>query len=77
MSRGRNHPWADVSHFDEIDAAVIAEGYAAGRSYEELDVIDEQVYPHAQSIASRDDVRPLLISPPTLEPFTSGPPAPV
>jgi hypothetical protein len=34
-----------VSHFDEIDAAIIAEGYSADRSDEELDIIEEQVCP--------------------------------
>jgi hypothetical protein len=34
-----------VSHFDEIDAAIIAEGYSADRSDEELDIIEEQVRP--------------------------------
>jgi hypothetical protein len=41
-----------VSHFDEIGADVITEGYTTGRSDEELNVIKEQVCPHAQSIAS-------------------------
>lgn len=30
-----------VSHFDEIDDDVIVEGYAAGRSDEEVDIIEE------------------------------------
>jgi hypothetical protein len=34
-----------VSHFDEIDTAIIAEGYTTDRSNEELDVIEEQVHP--------------------------------
>lgn len=32
-----------VSHCDEIDVAVIAEGFAVGRSDEELDAIEDQV----------------------------------
>jgi hypothetical protein len=36
-----------VSHFDEIDTAVIAEGYLVERSNEELDAIEEQVHPYA------------------------------
>lgn len=36
-----------VSHFDEIDATVIAEGYAADRSDKEQDAIEEQVRPFA------------------------------
>jgi hypothetical protein len=32
-----------VSHFDEIDVVVITEGFAADRSNEELDNIEEQV----------------------------------
>jgi hypothetical protein len=35
-----------VSHFDEIDSFVIAEGYAAGWSEEELDAIEEKVCPY-------------------------------
>jgi hypothetical protein len=34
-----------VSHFDEIDATIIAEGYAAGRSNEDLDAIEDEVRP--------------------------------
>lgn len=41
-----------VSHFDDIDVVVIADGYATDRSDEELDVNEEQVRPHAQSTAS-------------------------
>lgn len=39
-----------VSHFGENDAVVIVEGSAAGRSDDELDYVEEQVRPHAQSI---------------------------
>ena len=42
-----------VSHFDEIDASVITEGYATRQSKEELDAIEEQVHPYARSLASR------------------------
>jgi hypothetical protein len=65
-----------VSHFDEIDAAVIAEGYATGRSEEELDVIEEQVRPHARSLASRIDVKLLLTSSLSPEASAGGPSAP-
>lgn len=36
-----------VSHFDEIDATVIVEGYSAERSNKEQDAIEEQVRPFA------------------------------
>jgi hypothetical protein len=36
-----------VSHFDEIDATVIADGYAVDRSDKEQDAIEEQVCPFA------------------------------
>lgn len=36
-----------VSHFNEIGVTVITEGYATGRSEEELDTIEEQVCPYA------------------------------
>lgn len=36
-----------VLHFDEVDVTVIMEGFATGRSDEELDVIEDQVRPHA------------------------------
>jgi hypothetical protein len=36
-----------VSHFDEIGVIIIAKGYAVGQSNDELDVIEEQVHPHA------------------------------
>jgi hypothetical protein len=39
-----------ASHFDEIDAGVIAEGFTAGRSDEDLNNIKEQVRPHARSL---------------------------
>jgi hypothetical protein len=41
-----------VSHFDKIDAALIAEGFVVGRPDEELDAIEEQVCPHARLLAS-------------------------
>lgn len=53
-----------VSNFDEIDATVIVEGFAAGHSDEELDDIEEQVRPHAWSIASLIDTKFILIRPP-------------
>lgn len=34
-----------VYHFDEINATIIAEGYAVGQSDEELDTIEEHVHP--------------------------------
>lgn len=37
-----------VSHFDEVVIVVITEGFVYGRSDEELDVIEDQVRPHAQ-----------------------------
>jgi hypothetical protein len=49
-----------VSHFDEIDAAMIAEGLAAGRSDEELYNIEEQVRPHARLTVSRVEAKILL-----------------
>lgn len=49
-----------VSHFDKIDAGVIAEGFITGRSDKDLDNIEEQVRPHAHSLASQVDVRMLL-----------------
>lgn len=55
-----------MSHFDEIDATVIAEGFIVGRCDEELDRIKDQVCPHARSLASRVDVRTLLTGPWTL-----------
>ncbi|PWZ52738.1 hypothetical protein Zm00014a_013615 [Zea mays] len=55
--------WQMVSHFDEIDVAVIAEGYTAGWSEEELDIIEEQVRPYARSLASWVDVKLLLTNP--------------
>lgn len=36
-----------VSHFDEIDATVIAEGFAVSRGDEELDDIEEKIYHRA------------------------------
>lgn len=62
-----------VSYFDEIDTAVIVEGYAASRSDEELDTIENQVCPFAQSIASWIDVRSLLTDPLTKKPSASDP----
>jgi hypothetical protein len=37
-----------VSHFDEIDEVVIAEGFAVGQSNKELDAIEDQVRPDAR-----------------------------
>jgi hypothetical protein len=34
-----------ASHFDEIGTTVISEGFAVSRSEEELDAIEDQVYP--------------------------------
>jgi hypothetical protein len=42
-----------VSHFDENDATVIAEGFAVGRWDEELDRIKDQVCPHTRLLASQ------------------------
>lgn len=41
-----------VSHFDEIDAVVIAEGFTIDRSDKDLDAIEEKVHPHAHMLAS-------------------------
>lgn len=49
-----------VSHFGEIDAVVIVEGSAAGRSDEDLDYVEEQVRPHAQSIMRSVNTKFLL-----------------
>lgn len=49
-----------VSHFDEIDAGVIAEGFTVDRSDEDLDAIEEKVHPHARMLASWVDVKMLL-----------------
>lgn len=57
-----------VSHFDEINAAVIAKGFAADRSDEELDLIEEQVCPHAKLITSCIIVKTLLTRPPNVGP---------
>ncbi|PWZ54790.1 hypothetical protein Zm00014a_032008 [Zea mays] len=51
-----------VSHFIEIDASVIAKGFTVGRN-EELDTIEDQVRPHARSLAERVDVKTLLSTP--------------
>lgn len=40
-----------VSHFDDIDTAVIVKGFAAGCPDKELDTIEEQVRPHARLLA--------------------------
>lgn len=52
--------WHMVSHFDEIDVVVIVKGHAASWSDKELDAIEEQIHPHAQSIVSRVDAKSLL-----------------
>jgi hypothetical protein len=52
-----------VSHFVEIDIGMIVEGFATGRSDEELDNIKEHVRPHARSLASRVNVKMLLKGP--------------
>jgi hypothetical protein len=52
-----------VSQFDEINATVIAKGFAAVRSDEELDRIEDQVCPHAQSLMGQVDVKTLLAGP--------------
>jgi mevalonate kinase len=44
-----------------------AEGFTVGWSDKELDNIEEQVHHHAQSIASRVDVKFLLMGPWSLE----------
>lgn len=49
-----------VSHFGEIDAVVIVEGSAAGRSDEDLDYVEEQVRPHVQSIMRSVNTKFLL-----------------
>jgi hypothetical protein len=46
-----------VSHFDEIDAVMIAEGFAVSQSNEELDTIEDQVCLHAKVLAKREDVK--------------------
>lgn len=52
-----------VSHFDEIDAVMIVEGFTTGWSDEELDRIEDQVRPHARSLGGSVDVRTFLIGP--------------
>jgi hypothetical protein len=52
-----------VSHFDEIDVAVIVEGFAISRNDEELDNIKEKVHPHALSIESWVDAKILRGAP--------------
>ena len=52
-----------VSHFNKINVGVIVEGYATGQSDEDLDNIEEQVSPHARSLANRVDVKMLLRGP--------------
>jgi hypothetical protein len=61
-----------VSNFDEIDVGVIAVGFAACRSNEELDSIEEQVRPSARSLTNQADVKMLLTGPssPELPPNT-------
>jgi hypothetical protein len=49
-----------ISHFDEIDATVIAKGFVADRSSKELDSIEDQVRPHAWSLVGRVFVKALL-----------------
>jgi hypothetical protein len=52
-----------VPHFDEIDDVMITKSFAAGRSDDELDSIEEHAHPHARSIVGRVDVRFLLTDP--------------
>lgn len=52
-----------VSHFDKIDAAMISKGFTLSCPNEELDVIEEQVHPHARLLASRVDMKTLLTRP--------------
>jgi hypothetical protein len=52
-----------VSHFDEIDAAMITKGFTTGRPDKELYAIEEQVRPHARLLASRVDMKTLLTRP--------------
>jgi hypothetical protein len=49
-----------VSQFNKVNIAVITKGFAFGWSDEELDVIEDQVRPHAQSLASYVDVNTLV-----------------
>lgn len=52
-----------VSDIDEIDIALIAEGFTAGQSDEELDRIEEHVRPYTRSIVSPVNAKVLLTSP--------------
>lgn len=52
-----------VSHFNEIDTCMIAKGFVTGQSDKDLVAIEEQVHPHACSLASRVDVKMLLRGP--------------
>lgn len=52
-----------VSYFNEIDAAVIVDGFAIGRNDEELDNIKEKVHPNALSIESWVDAKILRGAP--------------
>jgi hypothetical protein len=56
-----------VTDFNEIDIVVIADGFVASQSDEELDNIEEQVCPHARSIANRVNMKFLLTGPWSLE----------
>jgi hypothetical protein len=49
-----------VSHFDEIDVVVIAEGFAINWSDKELDAIEDQDHPQAWLLTERVDVKTLL-----------------
>lgn len=66
---------ANVSHFDKIDATLIAEGYVVDQSDEELDRIKDQVRPHARSLVVRVDVKTLLTSPWSLALSIGNPPS--
>jgi hypothetical protein len=63
-----------VSQFDEIDVAMIVEGFAVDRNDEELDVIEDQVRPHARALAERVDVKTLLTGPWSLASPAGGSP---
>jgi hypothetical protein len=49
-----------VSHFDEIDVGVIAEGFIIDQSDEDLDAIEEKVHPNARMLSSWANVKTLM-----------------
>lgn len=48
-----------ISCFDEIDPVMITEGFTTGHSEVGLELIEDQVFPHAQLRAGR--VEPMLL----------------